>query len=105
MKNISEKNKSAETVAPPQNIAQQLCKFAACLIGSVALCLAVYSYTVETLIPRSEVPATYKWFLLKEIPGPRIIFESGSNSHHGIDTEAVGEAMGMTAINLSLIHI
>ena len=101
MKNISEKNKSAETVAPPQNIAQQLCKFAACLIGSVALCLAVYSYTVETLIPRSEVPATYKWFLLKEIPGPRIIFESGSNSHHGIDTEAVGEAMGMTAINIA----
>ena len=79
---------------------KQLSKFAACLIGTTAMCLSAYSLIVDSLVPNSEIPATYKWFLLKEVPGPRIIFESGSNSHHSIDTETVGNELGMTAINI-----
>ncbi len=75
--------------------------FIAAMVGTSVLCLAAYALTVDRLIERSAVPATYKWFLLKETPGPRIIFESGSNSHHAIDTDAVSEALGRTAINIA----
>lgn len=80
---------------------KHLGKFAACMVGTTALCLGTYAVTVERLVEKSEVPGTYKSFLLKEVPGPRIIFESGSNSHHAIDTEAVGAKLGMTAINIA----
>lgn len=80
---------------------KQFSKFAASLLGTVALCLSAYTLTVDSLIPNSKIPATYKWFLLKEVPGPRIIFESGSNSHHGINTDVLGAALGMTAINIA----
>lgn len=75
--------------------------FIVAMVGTSVLCLAAYALTVDRLIESSAVPATYKWFLLKETPGPRIIFESGSNSHHAIDTDAVGEALGRTAINIA----
>ncbi|GGX69797.1 hypothetical protein GCM10011309_19780 [Litorimonas cladophorae] len=75
--------------------------FVAGMVGTSLFCLGAYALTVDRLVERSAVPATYKWFLLKEIPGPRIIFESGSNSHHAIDTDAVGEALGRTAINIA----
>lgn len=76
-------------------------KFVACLIGTTAMCLSVYTLTVDSLVEETKVPATYKWFLLKDVPGPRIIIESGSNSHHAIDTDALGAALGMTAINIA----
>ncbi len=94
-------NNSNKTLAPALSAGKQIGKFAACLLGTAGLCLTAYVITVDKLVPTTAVPATYKWFLLKEIPGPRIIFESGSNSHRGIDTEAVGNALGMTAINIA----
>lgn len=75
--------------------------FFAGMVGTSMLCLGGYALTVDRLIERSAVPATYKWFLLKETPGPRIIFESGSNSHHAINTDTVGAALGRTAINIA----
>jgi len=84
-----------------KNLVKQLSKFVACLVGTMAMCLSAYTLTVNSLIQNVTIPASYKWFLLKEVPGPRIIFESGSNSHHAIDTNAVGEALGMTAINIA----
>ena len=92
---------SDETLTPMKSARQQLGKFAACLFATAGLCITGYAFAVDALVPRSDVPATYKWFLLQEIPGPRIIFESGSNSHRGIDTALVGEALGMTAINIA----
>lgn len=95
-------NSSAPAASGPitRHAVKQMSKFTACLIGATAICLSAYTLTIDKLVPDSKIPATYKWFLLKEVPGPRIIFESGSNSHHAIDTEAVGAALGMTAINI-----
>ena len=98
----SSENKSGATIATsPKNAVKQLSKFMACLVGTTAMCLSAYALTVNSLVQSDKLPATYKWFLLKEVPGPRIIFESGSNSHHAIDTDAVGEVLGMTAINIA----
>ena len=101
MTTLTEKNTSAKSVSTPANACKHLSKFLACLTGTVAVCLSVYTLTVDSLVQDSELPATYKWFLLKEVPGPRIIFESGSNSHHAIDTDTIGVALGMTAINIA----
>jgi len=84
-----------------KRVLMPLSKFGACLIGTTALCLGAYTATVDSLVQDTKIPATYKWFLLKHIPGPRIIIESGSNSHHAIDTDALGAALGMTAINIA----
>jgi len=94
---LSRKTDSPET----RTLVKHFSTFIAAMVGTSVICLAAYALTVDSLIERSAVPATYKWFLLKETPGPRIIFESGSNSHHAIDTEAVGEALGRTAINIA----
>ena len=99
--------KSSETTTNPKTAAltgktiKHLSKFVACLIGTTVMCLSAYAFTVDSLVPDSKIPATYKWFLLKEVPGPRIIFESGSNSHHAIDTQTLGDELGMTAINIA----
>lgn len=101
MKNSKENYLNAYTASEFHTAVKPLSKFFACLIGTIALCLTSYTLIVDRLVPTSKVPGTYKWFLLKEIPGPRVIFESGSNSHHGINTETVGAALGMTAINIA----
>ncbi len=87
--------------AVTKHVGQYLSKFLTALIGSISLCLAAYTTVVDNLVQTSTVPATYKWFLLKNAPGPRVIFESGSNSHHAIDTDTLGDALGMTAINIA----
>ena len=101
MTHSSENQSNAALVEPPKSAIKQLSKFMACLVGATAVCLSAYTLTVNSLVEKTVIPATYKWFLLKEVPGPRIIFESGSNSHHAIDTDAVGEALGITAINIA----
>ncbi|MEP1230963.1 MAG: hypothetical protein ABJG88_09840 [Litorimonas sp.] len=101
MTHISESNNDAQMATPPKSAAKQLSKFMACLVGTTAICLSAYALSVNSLVQSAKMPATYKWFLLKEVPGPRIIFESGSNSHHAIDTDAVGAALGMSAINIA----
>ena len=98
-------NSISPQMAPDHNFERTLFKglsvFIMYLVGTALLCLGGYALTVDRLIDRSALPATYKWFLLKEVPGPRIIFESGSNSHHAIDTDAIGVALGRTAINIA----
>ena len=101
MTKLSDKDALANNVSKPSGAVKHLSKFLTCLIGATSICLTAYTLTVDNLVQNSEVPATYKWFLLKEVPGPRIIFESGSNSHHAIDTNAIGKALGMTAINIA----
>jgi len=91
---------TVETLAT-RKLIKTVSTFVAGMVGTSLFCLGAYALTVDRLVERSAVPATYKWFLLKEIPGPRIIFESGSNSHHAINTDAVGEALGRTAINIA----
>jgi len=82
MTHSSENQSGAAIAMSPKNAVKQLSKFMACLVGTTAMCLSAYTLTVNSLVQSSAIPATYKWFLLKEVPGPRIIFESGSNSHH-----------------------
>lgn len=94
---LPRKTNSPET----RTLVKHFSTFIAAMVGTSVICLAAYALTVDRLIERSVVPTTYKWFLLKETPGPRIIFESGSNSHHAIDTDAVSEALGRTAINIA----
>jgi len=91
-------HKSDQTSKP---LAINLSKFMVCFIGTMVLCLSAYILAVDSLVQDSKIPSTYKWFLLKEVPGHRIIFESGSNSHHAINTDRVGEELGMTAINIA----
>ena len=96
-------NKSTVSIKEPapRALVKHLMKFAVCMTGTIAFCLSAYVMTVDRLVEQSAIPATYKWFLLKEVPGPRIIFESGSNSHHAIDTEFLGAELGITAINIA----
>ncbi|MEP3654743.1 MAG: hypothetical protein ABJO36_07595 [Litorimonas sp.] len=91
----------AEGIPTNKKLVKHFGTFLAGMVGTSLLCLGAYALTVDRLIERSAIPATYKWFLLKETPGPRIIFESGSNSHHAINTDAVGKALGRTAINIA----
>ena len=91
---------TVETLAT-RKLVKTVSTFVTGMIGTSLFCLGAYALTVDRLVERSAVPATYKWFLLKELPGPRVIFESGSNSHHAIDTDAVSEALGRTAINIA----
>lgn len=69
----------------------------------IALTFGLSLYVLQVLrhVQPSPVPSTHKWFLLQEVPGPRLIIESGSNSHHGLDTDRIGEVMDMTAINIA----
>ena len=101
MTNPSKVQLSSLTSAITARAIKQLSKFAACLVGTTAMCLSAYTITVDNLVQDTKVPASYKWFLLKDVPGPRIIIESGSNSYHAIDTDALGAALGMTAINIA----
>jgi len=101
MKKSSEITVKSETASGHGKAIKQLSKFAACLIGATSLCLYAYTATVDSLVQDTKVPASYKWFLLKHVPGPRVIFESGSNSHHAINTDVLGQALGMTAINIA----
>ena len=94
-------NASQNTTPTFKGSVKHLSKFLACLVGTTAMCLTAYTMTVDSLVQDSKVPSTYKWFLLKEVPGPRIIFESGSNSHHAINTDLIGEELGITAINIA----
>ena len=84
-----------------QMITKPFGSFIACMMGTALICLGAYAFTVERLVQKTALPASYKWFLLENVPGPRLIFESGSNSHHAIDTDMIGEALGISAINIA----
>ncbi|PDT64989.1 hypothetical protein CO683_35130 [Bradyrhizobium ottawaense] len=52
-------------------------------------------------IPENGIASTYKWLLLEHAPGSRIIIDSGSNGHHGIDAAELTQAFNMRAINVA----
>jgi len=85
----------------PNTIVKSLGIFLVCMVGTITICLGAYVLTVDHLVQETKLPGTYKWFLLKNVPGPRLIFESGSNSHHAIDTDMISQALGITAINIA----
>lgn len=76
-------------------------QFAFASLLAASTCLLAYARAVDQSIPHDLMPATYKAFLLREVPGPRLIIDSGSNSHHAIDAAAISEALGITAINIA----
>jgi hypothetical protein len=53
------------------------------------------------LVPSVDVPSTYKWLLLRTVPSPRLIIESGSNGHHAINAAALTKKFGVTTINIA----
>jgi len=73
------------------------------LSGAAAsvLVLASYAYVVDGQIPDTKVPSSYKAFLLQEVSKPKLIIDSGSNSHHGIDAGMISEALKINAINIA----
>ena len=85
----------------PNILIKLIGKFLTFMIGTGVMCLGAYALTVDHLVQDTDMPASYKWFLLKNVPGPRLVFESGSNSHHAINTDMISKALGMTAINIA----
>ncbi|MFK4526799.1 hypothetical protein ABIF90_004780 [Bradyrhizobium japonicum] len=70
------------------------------LLGFVLTTLAYVGLVIST-IPKNSIPSTYKWLLLEHTSGPRIIIDSGSNGHHGIDAGELTEAFNIPAINIA----
>lgn len=75
--------------------------FLAAAAATLAMCLTGYTAAVDRAVPDSVMPGTYKWLLLKETPGQRLVIESGSNSHHGLDAKRMTEELGLTTINIA----
>ena len=75
--------------------------FISAAASALALSLFGYALAVDRAVPDSLMPGTYKWFLLKETPGQRLIIESGSNSHHGLDAKRMSNELGVTVINIA----
>jgi hypothetical protein len=53
------------------------------------------------LVPSVDVPSTYKWLLLRTVPSPRLIIDSGSNGHHAINAATLAKTFGVTTINIA----
>lgn len=70
-------------------------------VASFILTGCVYVFVMVATTPLDVVPATYKWLLMKSVPGPRLIVASGSNGHYGVDTARLGETLGFTGISFS----
>lgn len=85
----------------PTSILKSAALFLAAGTSALAASLGAYVMAVETAVPDAPLPSTYKWFLLAETPGERIIIESGSNSHHGVDAALMSELTGRTTINIA----
>ncbi|MCP1845507.1 hypothetical protein ACVIHI_009027 [Bradyrhizobium sp. USDA 4524] len=70
-------------------------------LASFALVSVTYVGLVTLTIPENSIASTYKWLLLEHAPGPRIIIDSGSNGHHGIDAAERSKAFNIRAINVA----
>lgn len=68
---------------------------------AMVMSLIGYALAVDRAVPDSEMPGTYTWLLLKETPGQRLVIESGSNSHHGLDAKRMSDELGLTTINIA----
>ncbi|MEZ5985236.1 MAG: hypothetical protein R3B94_04710 [Hyphomonas sp.] len=78
-----------------------LSSFGVAILITLVLVLYAYFEVVSSKIGHLHHPSSYKWLLLEEVDGPRLIIESGSNSHHGLDAELISNALDITAINIS----
>lgn len=79
----------------------RFCQFTLASLSAASTCLLGYAMIVDRQIPQSNMPATYKAFLLRDVPGPRLIIDSGSNSHHALDAATMSQTLGITAINIA----
>lgn len=78
---------------PARNIAPHLTWL---LLGALGAA-AAFAFLIEAFV----IPPpfrSYQELLLDEVPGPRIIVDSGSNSRHGIDPLLLQETLGQTTI-------
>lgn len=75
--------------------------FLAAAVIAMVMSLTGYTLAVDRAVPDSVMPGTYKWLLLKETPGQRLVIESGSNSHHGLDAKRMSDELGLTTINIA----
>ncbi len=74
----------------------------AAVLVSAGLAFGGYGVAVDRAVPEHDLPSSYKWLLLEETAAaPRIIIEGGSSGHHGIDTDALSQDLGVTAINIA----
>ncbi len=85
--------------APKQFV--KIAQLTGAAVFAAGICLGTYAYTVDRLIPGKTLPATYKSLILSEVPGPRLIIESGSNSHHSLDAYMMSQELGLTVINVA----
>jgi hypothetical protein len=70
----------------------------------VLLCtLLGYAWGFRTYLVKEApvVPASYKDWLLRELPGPRILIDSGSNAFHSINGELMESLTGYPVVLLS----
>ena len=75
--------------------------FLAAAAIAMVMSLTGYTLAVDRAVPDSVIPGTYKWLLLKETPGRRLVIESGSNSHHGLDAKRMSDELGLMTINIA----
>jgi hypothetical protein len=91
------------SIPPAQNTINftwlQRC-LAAAAVGFVSVA-ALYIGLFFLLVPSADVPSTYKWLLLRTVPSPRLIIESGSNGHHAINAATLTKTFGITTINIA----
>ncbi len=70
----------------------------------ILLIILIVSYTLFFLwIGNREIKIShsYKQFLLQHTKGQRLIIDSGSNSHHGINSNMIENQLGILTINLA----
>ncbi|MGY3387751.1 hypothetical protein ACVWW6_000342 [Bradyrhizobium sp. USDA 3311] len=84
-----------------QPIRPRLVALVASGLAGFAVVSFAYVASVMSTIPKNSIPSTYKWLLLEHTPGPRIIIDSGSNGHHGIDAGELATAFNMRTINVA----
>ncbi|MGY3581594.1 hypothetical protein ACVIGB_000334 [Bradyrhizobium sp. USDA 4341] len=75
--------------------------FLGCVLIGFALATCIYVGAVLLTVPKNNIPSTFKWLLLECTTAPRIIVDSGSNAHHGIDADQLAKAFNLTAINVA----
>ena len=70
---------------------------------SFVVLIGLYAWLFKTIIvtPEPVVPHGYMQFLLKQVEGPRILVESGSNGYHSINGELMESLSGYPTIVLS----
>jgi hypothetical protein len=77
-------------------------RFLLIFIASLISFIIVYPLTYNALITKDGlINHSYKDFLLRYTKSPRLIIDSGSNSHYGINSIMLEKELGILTINLA----